>query len=76
MRNLFNKNNYLKAGFKEDRARLFSIVLSDKARGGGCKMNHQETLLLLSTGTSLPEQLCSLPVIFKRCLAMVLGNML
>lgn len=51
VRNLFNMNNYLKAGSKEDRARLFSVVLSDKARGSGCKMKHQEALLLPSTGT-------------------------
>jgi len=33
---------YMKGGYKEHRARLFSVVSSDKARSNGHKLKHQK----------------------------------
>ena len=68
---LINWYNYFQGGFKEDKARIFSVVPSDKARGDGHKLQHRRLCLNIrkctfllwgwpSTGTGCPGRLWSL----------------
>lgn len=85
LRCLINRYKYLKEGYKEGRAKLFSVVPSDGTRGKGDEMVHRKYFLFFffTVGVTkhwsslLREVVESLPFeIFKRHLDMVLDNVL
>ena len=63
--NLINGNKYLKERCKEDGARLFTVVPSDRSRGNGHKLKHRRICLNIRkhfftvrvTGTGWPGRL-------------------
>jgi len=82
-------HKHLKRGCKEDGARLFSVVPSDRIRGSGHKLKHRRFSLNIRKHFStvretehwpgrLPWEVMESPSleIFESCLDMVLGNWL
>jgi len=82
---LINVWKYLKGGCKEDKARILSVVPSDRTRGTGHKLKYRRFPLNirehfhLNTGKGCTGSLWSLlpqMEIFRSHLDMVLGNWL
>jgi len=85
---LINAYKYLQRGCQEDRARLFPVVPSDRARGNGHKLKQRKfqlkmrknffTVKVMEPWPRLPREVVESPSlkIFKTCLDVVLCNLL
>jgi len=85
---LINAYKYLKCGWPEDEARLFSMVPSDRTRGNGHKLKHRKfrlnmrknffTLRVMKHWNRLPRELVESPSleIFKTRVDKVLCSLL
>lgn len=78
----------VQGGYKEDRARPFSVVPGGRPRGNGHKLKHRRfpltirkhfvTVRVIEHWHGLPRELVESPTleIFKYCLNVILGNQL
>jgi len=54
---LINADKYLKGGYQEEEARLFSVVPSNRTSGNGHKLQHRKFLLNMRKNSGCPGRL-------------------